>query len=213
MRLTIKGKDAAPGTYTSKITATDEYGLSSTLEIEYKIKDNSAPEKIKDIEDILLTAKGREFIIDMTEYVSDRDAEQLKYDITVLDAKVAYLTSKGDKIIGTALGYGSTDVTVVAKDARGEKVVFDFKVTVKDPSDPLSLYPNPVKDFLNVATLDLADTEIVISSSTGKVMFHEVMKVSAQDPARIDMTSYVPGTYSVQVKFGGKVYKKNVVKL
>ena len=86
-------------------------------------------------------------------------------------------------------------------------------MTVKDPSDPLSLYPNPVKEFLNVATLDPADTEIVIASSTGKVMFQETMKVSAQEPARIDMTSYVPGTYSVKVKFGGKEYKKNVVKL
>ena len=160
-----------------------------------------------------MTAKGREFIIDMTEYVDDPDGEQLKYEATISNPKVAHVTSKGNQLIGTALSYGSVDVTVVAKDARGEKVTFTFKVTVKDPSDPLSLYPNPVKDFLNVATLDLADTEIVISSSTGKVMFHEVMKVSAQDPARIDMTSYVPGTYSVHVKFGGKVYKKNVVKL
>ena len=139
--------------------------------------------------------------------------EQLKYDISMSSATIAHITSKGDNLIGTSLGYGSVDVTVVAKDARGEKVTFTFKVTVKDPSDPLSLYPNPVKDFLNVATLDLADTEIVISSSTGKVMFHDVMKVSAQDPARIDMSSYVPGTYSVQVRFGGKEYKKNVVKL
>ena len=211
--LTLKGKDADTGTYTMKLTATDEYGMATTLPVSYEIRENSAPEKIKEIENILLTAKGREFIIDMTEYVSDRDAEQLKYDITVVDPRVAYLTSKGDKLIGTALAYGSTDVTVVAKDARGEKVTFTFKVTVKDPSDPLSLYPNPVRDYLNVATLDLADTEITIANSTGKVMFHEVMKVSAQDPARIDMTSYVPGTYSVQVKFGGKVYKKNVVKL
>lgn len=212
-RLTIKGKDAVPGTYTSKIIATDEYGLSSTLEIEYKVKDNSAPVKIKDIEDILLTAKGREFIIDMTEYADDPDAEQLKYEATISNPKVVHVTSKGDQLIGTALSYGSVDVTVVAKDARGEKVTFTFKVTVKDPSDPLSLYPNPVKDYLNVSTLDLADTEIIISSSTGKVMFHDVMKVSAQDPARIDMSSYVPGTYSVQVRFGGKEFKKNVVKL
>ena len=64
-----------------------------------------------------------------------------------------------------------------------------------------------------MATLDPADTEIIIASSTGKVMFQETMKVSAQEPARIDMTSYVPGTYSVKVKFGGKEHKKNVVKL
>lgn len=211
--LTIKGSLAEIGRYESEIVATDEYGMSTVAPVVYVIKENSAPEKINEIEDVLLTAKGREFIIDMTEYVTDPDGEQLKYDIVASNSKIAYINAKGDKLIGTALAYGSTEMTVTAKDARGEKVTFTFKVTVKDPSDPLSLYPNPVKDFLNVATLDLADTEIVISNSTGKVMFHEVMKVSAQDPARIDMTSYVPGTYSVQVKFGGKVYKKNVVKL
>jgi hypothetical protein len=187
--------------------------MSVERKIAYSIRENAAPEKIKDIENVLLTAKGREFTIDMTEYVSDEDGEQLKYDISMSSATIAHITSKGDKLIGTSLGYGSVDVTVVAKDARGEKVTFTFKVTVKDPSDPLSLYPNPVKDFLNVATLDPADTEIIIASSTGKVMFQETMKVSAQEPARIDMTSYVPGTYSVKVKFGGKEYKKNVVKL
>lgn len=212
-KFTLKGSGAEMGTYEAIFKVTDEFGLSATYPVEYEVKENSAPEKLKEIDDVLLTAKGREFVIDMTEYVYDADGEQLKYTITVSNPAVAHLNPKGDKIIGTSLGYGMADVTIVAKDARGKKVEYSFKVTVKDPSDPLSLYPNPVRDYLNVATLDLADTEIVISSSTGKVMFHEVMKVSAQDPARIDMTSYVPGTYSVQVKFGGKVYKKNVVKL
>ena len=212
-RLTIKGTDAEVGSYVLKIVATDQYGLTTIFEVPYVIKDNTAPEKIKDIEDVLLTAKGREFVINMTEYVVDPDGEQLKYTVDAANPSVSYINVNGDRLIGTALAYGSTDMTVTAKDARGEKVVFTFKVTVKDPSDPLSLYPNPVKDFLNVATLDPADTEIIIASSTGKVMFQETMKVSAQEPARIDMTSYVPGTYSVKVKFGGKEYKKNVVKL
>ena len=212
-RFTIKGKDAEIGTYESKWVVTDEFGLSATYSIKYTIKENSAPEKIKDIEDILLTAKGREFIIDMTEYVCDPDKEQLKYDVVATNSKIAHINVKGDKLIGTSLAYGSTEMTVTAKDARGEKVVFNFKVTVKDPSDPLSLYPNPVKDYLYIATLDLADTEIIITSSTGKLVYHETLKVSAQEPARLNLKSCVPGTYSVKVIFGGKEYKKNIVKL
>lgn len=212
-RLSIKGRDAEIGTYELKITATDEYGMSTTLPIRYVIKENSAPEKLKDIENVVLTAKGREFIIDMTEYVTDADAEQLKYDITLSSATIAHITSRGDNLIGTSLGYGSVDVTVVAKDARGEKVVFEFKVTVKDPSDPLSVYPNPVKDYLNVATLDMAETSINIYNSTGKLVYSTVEQVSATEPLQIDMRDYAPGTYSVQVAFGGKEYRKNVVKL
>lgn len=212
-RLVINGANAEVGTYEATLVATDEFGMIATKLVKYTIRENSAPEKIKEIENILLTAKGREFIIDMTQYVVDPDPEQLKYDVTVSNATLAHIVAKGDRLIGTALGYGTTDVTVVAKDARGEKVTFNFKVTVKDPSDPLSLYPNPVKDYLYIATLDLADTEIIITSSTGKLVYHETLKVSAQEPARLNLTACVPGTYSVKVIFGGKEYKKNIVKL
>ena len=209
----VVGKNVSPGSYKAAVSATDEYGMKTTKEIPFEVLDNAKPVKLQEIEDILLSSRGKEFIIDMEDYVSDPDGEQLKYTISVSNEKVVNVTPRQDILYVTALAYGLVDVKVTASDVRGQSVEFDFKVLVKDTSDPLSLYPNPVKDFLNVSTVDLADTEIVISSSTGKVMYHDVMKVSALQPARIDMSSYVPGTYSVQVRFGGKEYKKNVVKL
>ena len=212
-RLNIKGSNAEIGTYELKLTVTDEYGMSVTLPVTYEIKENSAPEKIKDIDNILLMAKGQEFTIDMTEYVSDPDGEQLKYEAVISDPKVLHITSKGNQLLGTALGYGTVDVEVIAKDARGESVSLKFKVQVKDPSKPLSVYPNPVTDFVNVSTLDPADTRIRIVSQTGKTVYDETSVVSGYDPARIDMTSCPPGVYSMTVTFGGKEYKQNVVKL
>lgn len=212
-RLTIKGSDAEIGTYELKLIATDEYGMSTALPITYAIKENSAPVKIKEIENVLLTAKGKEFIIDMTEYVNDPDGEQLKYDITISNSTIAHITAKNNQLIGTALGYGMADVNVKAKDARGESVTFDFKVQVKDPSKPLSVYPNPVTDYVNVATLDMAETTINIYSSTGQLVHSETSQVSGMEPARIDMRGCAPGNYSVRVTFGGKEYKQNIVKL
>lgn len=212
-RLNIKGSNAEIGTYELKLTVTDEYGMSVTLPVTYEIKENSAPEKIKDIDNILLMAKGQEFTIDMTEYVSDPDGEQLKYEAVISDPKVLHITSKGNQLLGTALGYGTVDVEVIAKDARGESVSLKFKIQVKDPSKPLSVYPNPVTDFVNVSTLDPADTRIRIVSQTGKTVYDETSVVSGYDPARIDMTSCPPGVYSMTVTFGGKEYKQNVVKL
>ena len=212
-RLTLKGSAADVGTYTSKIIATDQYGLAGVLEIEYVIKENTAPEIIAQIEDIFFTSKGQEILIDMSKYVYDEDGEQLRYEINVSNTKVVFVNSDKNNLIVTSMGYGTSDVEVIAKDARGEKVVFTFKVTVKDPSDPLSVYPNPVVDYLNVATLDMAETEIIVVSATGQEVFHQTLQVSAQKPAQVDMRSCPPGTYSVKVIFGGKEYKKNVVKL
>ena len=213
MRLILKGSAAEIGTYTLKITAIDEYGMANTLPVTYKIKENSAPVKIKEIENVLLTAKGKEFTIDMGEYVTDPDGEQLKYDITISNQTIAHLTAKNNQLIGTALGYGVVDVNVKAKDARGESVTFDFKVQVKDPSKPLSVYPNPVTDYVNVGTLDMAETNIKIYSSTGQLVHEETSQVSGVEPARIDMRECAPGNYSLQVTFGGKEYKQNIVKL
>ena len=213
MRLILKGSAADVGTYTLKLTAIDEFGLSTTLPVTYKIKENSAPVKIKEIENVLLTAKGKEFTIDMGEYVTDPDGEQLKYDITISNQTIAHLTAKNNQLIGTALGYGVVDVNVKAKDARGESVTFDFKVQVKDPSKPLSVYPNPVTDYVNVGTLDMAETNIKIYSSTGQLVHEETSQVSGVEPARIDMRECAPGNYSLQVTFGGKEYKQNIVKL
>lgn len=212
-KVVIVGKSAPEGTYTARLKAEDEFGLEAVKEFTYTILGNLAPEKIKDIDNVLLTSKGQEFTLDMAEYVSDPDGEQLKYEAVISDAKVLHITSKGNQLLGTALGYGTVDVEIIAKDAKGESVSLPFKVQVKDPSKPLSVYPNPVTDFVNVSTLDAADTRILIVSQTGKTVYDKTSVVSGYEPARIDMTSFAPGVYSMTVTFGGKEYKQNVVKL
>lgn len=84
------------------------------------------------------------------------------------------------------------------------EVVIDMTEYVSDPSKPLSIYPNPVTDYVNVGTLDMAETTIRIYSSTGQLMHEETSQVSGMEPARIDMTACPPGVYSIEVVFGGK---------
>ncbi len=212
-RISINGSGADEGTYTATVIATDEYGLSSSKDFTYTILGNLAPEKIKEIENQMLTAKGKEFSLDMKQYATDPDGEPFKYEISISDPKILHIVAKGDQLLGTALGYGKTNVEIKAKDAKGEAVSFTFLVQIKDPSDPLAVYPNPVTDFVNVETLDAAETRIRIISQTGKTFHDSTSTVSGYEPARIDMTSCPPGMYTIAVEFGGKEYKKNIVKL
>ena len=212
-RLTIVGNGAPEGTYTAVVVAEDEYGMSGSLKIQYTIRENRKPEVIKEVDNILLTAKGKEFKLDMSEYITDPDEEQLKYDINISNSMVVHINPKGSILYGTALDYGTVDVKVTAKDARGEQASVSFKVLVKDPSKPLSVYPNPVTDFVNVATLDMAETTIRITNATGQTVHEQTSQVSGVEPARIDMTGCVPGVYSVFVSFGGNDYKETIVKL
>ena len=210
--LTITAKLAEPGAYTSRIIATDEYGAAGVVEICYEILPNRAPECVKPLEDVLMKP-GSEVILDMSSYFTDPDGEQLKYICTSSDEKIVHVSSKGNNVYLTATGKGSAEVTIAATDAKGEKASATIKVAIKSADSPLDIYPNPVVDYMNVSTMDPAETTIKIISSTGKNVYENTLNVSAFEPARINMTDCAPGVYNVSVSFDGNTYKKTVVKL
>ncbi len=213
-RITIVGTEAPEGEYTAKITAVDEYGEKTEETLKYKILENTAPEKKKEIANLKLAAVDELFTLDMSEYVSDADGEPLRYDITVSDPMVLHLVSKDDKLVGTALEYGGVTVDVKASDARGEVAEFSFKVQVRKPSEEVSVYPLQVVDYLTVGTLDEpAQTRIRISGQGGKTVYDKTLEVSGYDPAKIDLSACPPGRYAVTIAFSGKEYKQNIVKL
>lgn len=210
--LTITAKLAEPGAYTSRIIATDEYGAAGVVEICYEILPNRAPECVKPLEDVLMKP-GSEVILDMSSYFTDPDGEQLKYICTSSDQKIIHVSSKGNNVYLTAIGKGSAEISISATDAKGEKVTSIAKVAIKSADSPLDIYPNPVVDYMNVSTMDLAETTIRIVSSTGKQVYSDIQNVSAFEPARIDLSDCAPGVYNVSVSFGGNTYKRTVVKL
>lgn len=211
--LTITGNAADPGNYTAVLTATDNYGASASLEIEYEILPNRAPVTVKEMENMILTYVGEKTSLDMAEYIQDPDGEQLKFDITISDRNVLHINPSGNTLHVTALNYGNCDVTITASDARGESCSLTFSVLIKDPSASLELFPNPVTDYLNVRTGEEMDTRIVVVSSTGQTLYDRTAPVSAFSPAKIDMRSYAPGRYSVKVTYGGNEYIRSIVKL
>lgn len=211
--MTITGNADEPGEYTAVIAVSDSYGELTKYEIAYEILENHAPVIIKDIEDMLFQMAGQKLTIDMTEHLSDPDGEQLKFDISISDPTVLHINPADNILHATTLGYGVTDVIIVASDSRGLQCTLPFKVMVKDPSSPLTLYPNPVVDHLNISTLELKPTHVSIISSTGQLVYDNVSDVSAFEPAKIDMTSCAPGQYQVTVTFGEHEFKRTIVKL
>ena len=209
----FKGNAADPGSYEAVIRAADTYGKITEHKIVYEILENQAPIIIKDIEDKLFTMPGQKLVIDMNDYLTDPDGEKLNFSISISNKTVLHINPVDNILHATTLGYGLTDVVIVASDSRGLKCTLPFKVLVKDPSSPLTMYPNPVVDYLNVSTMEEMPTHVRILSSTGKVVYDQTSDVSAFEPARIDMTANAPGQYQVTVEFGGQVFNRTIVKL
>lgn len=209
----VTGNADDPGKYTSSIKVTDSYGLSYTHKIDFEIMENHAPIIVKDIDDKFFDQTGMKFTLDMAEYLDDPDGEQLKFDIKMTDKSVLHINQAENVLHATTLMYGTTEVIIVASDARGLSCTLTFKVMVKDPEKPLEAYPNPVTDWLNISTLDVASTQISIESSTGQVVYETTQEVGAIKPLRIDMSNIAPGVYTLYASFSGNDYKRTIVKL
>ncbi len=214
--------------YTSRLEATDAYGAETVLNINYTIVENRAPYANKEIDKVILTTSGasREAEIDLEGCFIDPDGDNLSYTVentststvnavvntamNVFDNDTTYTT----KLYLTGRKVGSANITVIAKDAAGLTAQLTTTVPVRDADDPVMAYPNPVTDYLYVSTdtIDRVDTKIKISSSTGSVSVDDTYKASAFEPAKIDVTSLAPGTYSVRVQYGSTDITKSIVK-
>lgn len=211
--MVITGNADEPGTYEGRITVKDSYGEETIRTVAYELLPNHAPVMIKEIENMLFETEGVRLAIDMTEYLEDPDGEQLKFEISISDKTVLHINPVGNILNATTLSFGVTDVFIKAVDSRGLSCTMSFKVLVKDPSRPVEAYPNPVRDYLTVSTMEEAMTRISVVSSTGKTVYDTVSPVSAFEPAMIDMRDCAPGIYRLTVEYDTQSYVKNIVKL
>ena len=209
--LKISGPLADAGVYTAHIIASDKWDSTDHI-VTFEILENHPPVVIKQIDDMILASPGEKFAIDMSQYVEDPDGETLKYTVKNQNVAVLHINPKGNILNGTALDYGMTNVTVVASDAKNKTAEFSFRVAIPDPEKPVTTYPNPVVDKLNIGTGVKASTEVVIRSETGGLIYETVTDVSILEPLMVDMSKEAPGRYEVSVKIGDKEYKQNIVK-
>ena len=210
--LSIVGRHAEPGAYVAHIVVTDEYGASTDHVINYRILENHPPKVIAGIDNLLMGGAGETLEMDLTKHFYDEDGEPLQYSFAFSTQNVAHCIQNGNSMNVTAMGFGVVEVTVTATDAAGKSCSSTFKIAVRDPSVPVSLYPNPVSTVLNVSTVQDMSAEIRVVSKAGATVRELSQSVSPFDPAVIDMKDCPAGVYSVVFKGGSIDERYTIVK-
>lgn len=210
----IKGADDESGTYSVRLSVTDIYGAETAKEIGYTILENHKPYAGKKMDDIIMSSKSEETIsLKADEYFKDDDGEQLAYEIEISNTTVLNVTYAKGAFNITPMNYGYSDVTVSATDIRGETVTQQFRVLVRDGNEEIDMYPNPTEDYLYIRTSTDAEVSYEVMTMSGKIMISGKTSISPFAPARLDLTSFAPGTYSVAVDINGRRTIRNIVKL
>lgn len=203
-------------TYYIGICSVDEAGNVSSLSSIKSIKtpENKPPVILKEIENVLFSRKDdNPQVIDLQNYFSDDDMQQLVYTVESVDPNVLNTYVVNGHLYLTPVSYGYSDVKVTATDIMDKFVSSTFKVLVRDSSQEIDVYPNPVRTMLYIRTSVDASARITLVNSSGSTVSNSDVSISPFLPAQIDMTSFSGGTYTLLVEIGEKVIKKNVVKL
>ena len=86
-------------------------------------------------------------------------------------------------------------------------------ISVRESSEPVDVYPNPVKDILYVRTSEEASAQLKLVSVTGATVYENQLTISPFDPAQVNVKDLPAGNYTVILDYAGETIKKSIVKL
>lgn len=197
--------------FTLKVT--DEFKATAEVKITITVKKNNAPVLATKIDDKLFETVGATEILNMNSFFKDQDGGELSYSLESSNTKVVRLVQKANNVHVIAADYGSAKINVVAVDIFGKKVSTSFNVLVRNPKSEIDLYPNPVKDVLNVRMGTNTNGVISIYNTLGAKVIEKSIAITPFEAAIVDMRSLPAGEYSVVYKYEGKELKRNIIKL
>ena len=135
----VVGRQAGGATIT--VRATDPGGLSATRTFRVAVEDspNRAPSVINGLSDLINMPPGSRYAAYLTDVFADPDLDTL--DWTTSSSNTAAVTSgiRNDSIVVSAVGVGSSTVTVTATDPKGLSATDEFDVEVAPPHFNLEL--------------------------------------------------------------------------
>ena len=109
------------GTATITVTATDPSNLTATQTISVTVSagSNTAPKTVGTIPAQTLTVGGSDVTVQLSGYFSDPDGDTLTYSATSLNSAVVSVSVSGSMATLSAVGAGTTAISVTATDPGG----------------------------------------------------------------------------------------------
>ena len=212
-KVRVKGPETASGTYSTVLSITDIYGANTRQSMSITVLENHPPRISGQLPDRVFTQGVQTEEFSSADFFTDEDGEDLSFRFEFSNGSVVNMTGQDGKFYLTPMNLGYSDVTVVAIDSRGESVSQTFRVLVRDGSENVDVYPNPVKDILYVRTSEEASAQLKLVSVTGATVYENQLTISPFDPAQVNVKDLPAGNYTVILDYAGETIKKSIVKL
>ena len=190
----VSSGTTCPEVITRTYSITDDCGNSTTVTQTITVNDNTDPViTCNQTTDELFTTTG----VNCPDYTST---------VTATDNCTNNLTITQTPPVGTALSVGVNTVQVVVTDDCGNTAACQVEVTVQDNVgiedngvlNGLMLYPNPVRDELNVVfSTALENVALRLYDASGKLVLE--VKESYASEVKLSTSSFATGIYQLTV--------------
>ncbi|MCW3786997.1 S8 family serine peptidase [Plebeiibacterium sediminum] len=214
VRITINGLTADPGTYEVNLYAEDATGLGTSYPFTYTILENHTPVLSQSLNNYYIGNPDKAYDIALMNYFTDEDGEDLDFDITFNSNYINVSEIYNSLTINPVIN-GLSTVTITASDARGETATATFQVMVRDDSNEIDIYPNPVSDIVNFRMGEDVNGALNVSiyNSNGGLVDQRNTSISAFAPGSLNLSDLSTGQYELEINYNNTVIKRNIVKL
>jgi subtilisin family serine protease len=208
-QLYLDALQAAPGRY----SATIHVGDAAKKQFSFTILENHAPQLTARIGDQILNAASSSLLtLDLQDYFTDPDGEQLSYSVSLAREGIASTRLSGNTLSFAPEGYGLTEVTVTALDARKASCTASFRLLARNAYQVMDIYPNPVSDFLYIRPGQATHVSATLFSRSGAQVLSANGQADPFQPLSLDVHELAAGTYTLRVEYGGQPQTLNIVK-
>lgn len=211
--VSIRGYASKAGSFDFTLSATDTYGLTSSVTLTYDVLENHAPQLVGPISDIIVDDNSA-VTLNLDDYFADADGEALTYDIKVDKNSIVKPECEASTLRLIPQQYGYANITVSATDFFGKSVGSAFSMLICDGSHQVELYPNPVtQGKLYLRTKEKATVDVVITNAAGGTLLNQSFSAAPFSPAVIDISDFAAGVYDVTTVTATETLDRKIVKL
>lgn len=168
------------------------------------------------IQNIYIPGLSKTVSVDMDQYFTDDIDDMLTYEITVSPAELLKVTKVSrNEFKFTSNVFGIAGITVKAFDSRNQSAEAIILSVARDDSQEIDLYPNPFRSTLNIRMGQGVDgtMNVNVFNASGARVFSGSSHISTYSPAAIDLSGLSTGSYTVEVRYGGKTITRAITKL